>query len=219
MDVAGGFGAYIVAAVALVASHAVLSARPVRPALRRRLGAVGFYVVYSAVSLAALAAFVWAFLSVGAGPALFAPPPGARHAAIALMPLAVFLVLCRLTTGPAPTPGGVYRVSRFPGSVGVLLWALLHLLNMGDARRVLLFATMAAIALIALVRNERQRRRDGDPAPSVGILPFASTIMRRAPLPWREIGWHRLATTVAVYMALLLAHPYVLGVDPLAGID
>lgn len=219
MDVAGGFGAYIAAAVALVASHAMLSARPVRPALRRRLGAAGFYLLYSAISLAALAAFVWAFLSVGAGPTLFEPPPGARHAAIALMPLAVFLVLCRLTTRPASTPGGIYRVSRFPGSVGVLLWALLHLLNMGDARRVLLFATMAAIAIAALVRNECQRRRDGGQTAPVDILPFASVVMRRTPLPWREIGWRRLAATAAVYLALLFAHPYVLGVDPLAGMD
>ena len=159
------------------------------------------------------------FLWGGAGPPLFEPPPGARHAAVALMPLAVFLVLCRLTTRPAPTPGGIYRVSRFPGSVGVLLWALLHLLNMGDARRGLLFATMVAIALAALVRNERQRRRDGDPAPTVGILPFASTVTRRSPLPWREIGWRRLAAAATVYLALLFAHPYVLGVDPLAGMD
>ena len=79
MDLTLGFGGYIAAAVALVASHAALSAPPLRPMLRRRLGAAGFYVVYSAISLVTFAVFVWAFVSVGAGPEFFAPPPGVRR--------------------------------------------------------------------------------------------------------------------------------------------
>ena len=90
---------------------------------------------------------------------------------------------------------------------------------MGDARRVLLFATMAAIAIAALVRNECRRRRDGGQTAPVDILPFASVVMRHTSLPWREIGWRRLAATAAVDLAILFAHPYVLGVDPLAGMD
>ena len=40
-----------------------------------------------------------------------------------------------------------------PGSLGVLLWALVHLLNLGEARAVVVFAGLAVMTLIALVKN------------------------------------------------------------------
>ncbi|MEE8202270.1 MAG: NnrU family protein [Alphaproteobacteria bacterium] len=221
-----GFAAFLAAAVALVASHAVLSTPAVRPLLVRRFGHAGFLALYSAVSLAALAAFVWGYRAAEVDLWLYQPPPALRMVAVAAMPLAVFLVVGRLTTpcgtpdDPLP-PAGVYRVCRFPGSVGVLLWAALHLANVGFARPVILFATMAVIALVAVVNNERVRRRlarGGGAAhlAETSLVPFAAVAARRQRLAWAEIGWWRLALTLAVYLALLFGHPYVIGVDPLA---
>ncbi|MFQ5785899.1 MAG: NnrU family protein [Alphaproteobacteria bacterium] len=221
-----GFAAYLAAAAALVASHAVLSAPNVRPALIRGLGRPGFYAAYSALSFAALGAFVWTYAAVGSGFQLYQPLPGARLAVIALMPVAVFLVTGRITTPygapEAPRPAyGVYRICRFPGSVGLLLWAVLHLLNMGDARRTVLFATMALISVLALIKNQRLRRAsaraDGDADfADTRLVPFSAILAGRQRLVWREIGWRRLALTLAVYFALLFGHPYLIGVDPLA---
>ncbi len=221
-----GFAAYLAAAVALVASHAVLSAPALRPLLQRRLGKAGFHALYSAVSLAALAAFVWGYRAAAVDVWLYRPPPGAGLVAVAAMPLAVFLVVGRLTTpcgapaDPLP-PAGVYRICRFPGSVGLLLWAALHLASLGFARPVILFATVALIALIALAKNEWVRRRlarEGGAAylGETSLAPFAAVAARRARLVWGEIGWWRLALTLAVYLALLFGHARVIGVDPLA---
>ena len=52
-----------------------------------------------------------------------------------------------------------YRLSAAPGSLAVLLWALLHLLNLGEARQVVVFSGMVLIAGAALVRNLGLARR------------------------------------------------------------
>lgn len=217
-----GFVAYIAALAAMVLSHAVLSAPGVRPLLVRRLGRPGFIAVYSAVSFGALAALVWTYLTVDSGPWLFEPPTSAPLAAVVIMPLAVFLVVGRITTPygapEAPlAPAGIYRVCRYPGSVGLLIWALLHLINFGDARRALLFGVMALISILALVKNDRLRRRaDDGHLDDTRIVPFSAIFAARQEMPWREIAWWRFALAAAIYLALLLGHPWLLGADPLA---
>ena len=218
------FIAYIVALAAMVLSHALLSAPAVRSRMIERLGRPGFIAVYSAISLATFAALVWTYQSADSGPWLFDPPAGGRMAAAAIMPLAVFLVIGRITTPhgepEAPrAPEGIYRVCRYPGSVGLLIWAGLHLVNLGDARRTLLFAAMALIAVLAFIKNDRLRRRaKRESTEETRILPFSDILAGRRHMPWREIGWWRFALTAVLYGALLLGHPYVLGIAPLAGL-
>ena len=225
---AADFALYVAAAGVLVASHAVPSAPGIRPALIRGLGRKGFFAAYGILSTVTLAAFVWAYLGADTGDWLYTPPESGRLLAVLVMPLAIFLIVGRLTTPygapEAPNaPAGIYRICRFPGSLGLLIWASLHLLNMGDARRVVLFATMVAIVLIALAKNEWVRRRlagAGGAAylDETALIPFAAQITGRQSIVWGEIGWGRIALTLATYAALLLGHPYVIGVDPLAGI-
>jgi uncharacterized membrane protein len=72
---------------------------------------------------------------------------------------------------------------------------------------------MAAIALFALVKNwhtATPARRQA------GILPFAGILRGHQRLKWGEIGWGRLLLTIALWAALLLFHPVVIGPDPLA---
>ncbi len=222
------FALYLAAAGILVASHAVPSAPGIRPALIRGLGRRGFFAAYGILSTVTLAAFIWTYAAVEPGDWLYTPPENGHLIAVLVMPLAVFLIVGRLTTpygapeAPA-APAGIYRICRFPGSFGLLIWSLLHLLNMGDARRTVLFATMVAISLIALAKNEWVRRRiarNGGQAwlDETSLIPFAAQIAGRQRIVWSEIGWRRIGLTLAAYAALLLGHPYVLGIDPLAGI-
>ncbi len=199
----------------LILSHVLPSAPGPRKWLMVRLGHRGFYAAYSLVSLAVLALVVWAYRAAE-GPWLYTPTYEARYLAIGLMPLAVFLLIGRLTTRPrGDLPHGIYRITTVPGSLALTLWALLHLFNVGEARTVVIFAGMAVIALIALVKNHRQsppaRRR-------VGIVPFAAVLTGRERLVWHEIGWWRLGLAIATYLVLLAGHPYVIGVDPLLGV-
>lgn len=213
-------------AIFLFASHGILSAPKVRPWLLGNMGRLGFYGLYSTVSLAAMGGFIWAYLEEGAGEALYAPVPGARAAAIALMPLVIFLIIGRVTTKaghadiPLP-PVGVYRISRHPGSVAIFLWAMLHLANVVEVRNIIVFVTMTAIAGAALVKNEWLRRRAVTQSHNAyieetSIVPFLAILRNRQTLMPRETGWLRPVAALVLYGATLWLHPYILGVDPLA---
>jgi len=149
---------WLIAATAfLVASHVVPSAPGLREPLIGGLGRRTFLAAYSLVSLLALAWVVWAYRATAPGPWLYLPPPGARWLAGIGMLAAVFLVTARLTTrADQDKAAGIYRLSAVPGSLGVLLWALLHLLNRGEARLVVIFAGLALLAGWSVVKNRRR---------------------------------------------------------------
>jgi uncharacterized membrane protein len=206
----------IAATVLVIASHVVPSAPRMRACLIDAFGRTGYYAGYSLLSLLTLGVLIWAYRTAGPQDWLYAPHPAARFVAVVAMLVATFLVTARLTTrAPPDRPIGIYRVIAVPGSLGVLLWALVHLLNLGDARAVVVFAGLAVMTLIALVKNLRVA------APAyrdVGWLPFAAIVSGRQILSWREIGWWRLGLALLVYATILHVHPIVIGRDPLAGI-
>jgi uncharacterized membrane protein len=206
----------IAATLLVIASHVVPSAPGFRERLIGRVGCSVFYAGHSLVSLLTLGLLIGAYRSAGPQDWLYAPVPGARMVAIVAMLLATLLLTARLTTrAPPDHPIGIYRVTAVPGSLGVLLWTLVHLLNLGEARAVVVFAGLAVMTLIALLKNLRVA------APAyrdVGWLPLAAIMSGREVLLWREIGWFRLGLALLVYASLLYLHPIVIGRDPLAGI-
>lgn len=209
-------------ALLLFLSHALPSWPGVRPALIGRLGRRGFMALHSVGSLLTLTLFILAYRAADGGEVLFTPAGWAAPLVAVVMPLVFLLLLARVTTrfgtldAPA-APQGIYRITRCPGSLGLLLWALAHLNATGDGRRVVLFVTMAVIALFAIVKNEivlgrspagRAFRRE------TSVLPFAALPggLGRA---LAEIGAARLAGAVAAYAAMLILHPWLFGIDPL----
>jgi uncharacterized membrane protein len=205
----------IAATLLMIASHALPSAPGPRQRLIRTLGRPGFHVAYSLISLLTLGLLIWAYQAVGPQPWLYAPSRAARVIAPVAMFVATFLITARLTT---PTTSdrayGIYRVTVVPGSLGVLLWTVVHLLNLGDARAVIVFGGFALIALFALIKNlvgaGAQRRE-------VGWVPFVAIARGRQAWVWREIGWWRLALALVVYGSLIYLHPIVIGRDSLSG--
>ena len=220
-----GWTAYIAAGLALVLSHAALSAPGVRPWLYARLGRIAFYAGYTVISTAALAAFVLAYRAADTGPQLFVSAGPARLLAVILMPLAFLGIIARLTTRARCgetllPPAGVYRITRAPGSLAVLLWAGLHMLNMGDAKRFAGFAVMALLGIAAIVKNEIVLARSDDPLAETWrrqttLVPTLALDRRSAVQALGEIGWSRLAGGLVAYAAVLALHPYVFGLDPL----
>jgi len=209
--------ALLIAATALViASHLVPSAPGLRERLIGAFGRTAFFAGHSLISLLTLGLLIWAYWAAGPQDWLYVPHPFARTIALVVMLVAVFLVTARLTTrAPPDGPVGIYRVSAVPGSLGVLLWALVHLLNLGEARAVVVFTGLAVMTLIALIKHLRLA------APAyrdVGWLPLAALVRKREGLVWREIGWWRLGLALLIYAALLHLHPIVIGRDPLAGL-
>lgn len=211
------------AALVLFASHALPSWPGVRPALIARMGRSGFVALHSLGSTLALLLFVWAYREAAGGAPLFIPAGWAAPLVVALMPLAFLLVVARVTSkaghpeAPNP-PVGIYRITRYPGSLGLLLWALLHLQATGDGRRVVLFGTMAAIALFAIVKNDWVlRRSDAGRAhrAKTSVLPFAAILAGRQRFVPGEIGWGRLLAGLAAYAGMIALHPLLFGIDPL----
>lgn len=208
--------ALVAATFLMVASHVVPSAPKLRARLVGRLGRRPFLAAYSALSLAALALVVVAYRAAEPGPWLFTPGPAQRWLAVTVMPIAVLLVVGRLTTPAGDgAPAGIDRLTAVPGSLGVLLWCALHLANVAEARLTVVFGGMATIALVSTIKNWRQAtpayRRSG-------LVPLSGIALGRQRLVWREIGWWRLALTVAGYLTLLGLHPIVIGANPLAGL-
>ncbi|BAI73088.1 hypothetical protein AZL_024500 [Azospirillum sp. B510] len=212
------------AAALLFLSHALPSWPGLRPALIARLGRGGFVAIHSIGSLAALTLFVLAYRAADGGEVVFTPAGWAAPLVALVMPVVFLLLVARVTTRfggqsePNP-PRGIYRLTRAPGSLALLLWALAHLNATGDGRRVLLFGTMAAIALFALVKNEILLGRG-----SAGRAFRAETslVPLAGPQGWRgagrglvEMGPARLAGGLAAYAGMLMLHPLLFGVDPL----
>ncbi len=173
------------------------SAPGLRGRLIRALDRPGFYAGHALSSLLTLGLLIWAYRAAGPQPWLYAPFPAARHIALAAMPIAILLVSARLTTRAEPDrPRGIYRITAVPGSLGILLWALVHLLNLGEARAVVVFGGLALMTLIALVKNLLL----ADPAyRDVGWVPFAAIAAGRQTFIWREIGWWRLGLALVVF--------------------
>ena len=131
------------------------------------------------------------------------------------MLLATFLVTTRLTTrAPPDRPIGIYRVTAVPGSLGVLLWALVHLLNLGEARAVVVFAGLAVMTLIAL-RQEPGARR---PGVSRGRLAAVRRDRARTGILSARDRLVAGRPRAAGLREPLYLHPIVIGRDPLAGI-
>jgi uncharacterized membrane protein len=232
----GSLAALALATAVFVASHVVLSTLPIRSRLVAALGETGFRLGYSLLALALLA---WLVAAYRAAPfvELWWPPPGLRHLSLLLVAVASVLLVAGLTTaGPAPiqpgrgngagvaaaSPVGIYRITRHPAMWALGLWAVAHLLANGDRAAVILFAGMAGLALAGAINSDHRRRAvlgDGWAGyrAQTSFLPFQAILAGRTRLRLGEIGLARLAGGLALFAALLFAHPWLFGVSPLPG--
>lgn len=221
-----GLTGLILATLAFVGGHFLLSSAPLRGPLAGALGELGFAAVYS---ILAIASFAWMLISYGAAPhrELWPSLPILRFIPLAVMPLAVLFVIGGYTQRnptavmqPMAAPGrdpapGILTITRHPVMWGVALWALSHIPPNGDAASLVLFGGLAVLALGGTVAMDAKRRAR-DPASFARLeavtsnVPFAAMRAGRTRLgriePWR------LILAAAAYFALLAAHPWIAGV-------
>lgn len=203
---------------------------PVRPAVKARLvgmlGPRGFGLAYSALSLAMLTVLIRA---AGAAPdlQLWYQMGWHRHVAHLGM-LAVCLILAFSIARPNPFSfggagndtfdpdrAGLVRWTRHPILLALALWAGVHLLPNGDLAHVILFAVLGGFAIAGRTLIDRRKRRD------LGLSHWSRLEAARKaaprfqkPLSWRGVILRSLVGLV-VFTALILAHPYVIGVPAL----
>ncbi|TWA84615.1 putative membrane protein [Azospirillum brasilense] len=216
----------------LLLTHFGISSTPLRAALVGRLGEKPYLGLYS---LIAALAFWWLVAAYNGAPYVPVWPPagGLAWVPVLLVPVALFLLVAGLST-PNPTSvgqetlltgdrepvRGILRVTRNPFLWGVGLWAVAHMVPNGDLGSLILFGTLALLALggSVLIDAKLARRLGAEwdrYAARTSNLPFAAILAGRQSLVWKEIGWWRPAVTLLLYGGLLHLHRMLFGVSPL----
>ena len=143
--------------------HLIPSVPPLRAALVARMGEMPYRGVFALIAFASLVMVVWGFSAAPFEP-VYSPPGWGRHAAMALVPLALVLFAA------ANMPTHIRSVVRHPMLLGLLLWALAHLAANGDLRSVTLFGTFAGFAVVATASAvARGKRPATDKAPRLAL--------------------------------------------------
>ena len=205
--------------------HFGVSGTRLRDALVLRLGEGPYR---GAFALASVIGLVWMIYGYRHAPtvALWAPLPGLRPAAFALVFVAFLFVGIGLAT-PSPTrvgmesrlaqgadmARGMVRVTRHPFLWGVALWSLVHLIMNGDLASVILFGSLLLLALGGTVAIDAKRRRKfGDAwtqfAQTTSSVPFAAILSGRNRIDSAvsEIGIVRPLVAALAYALIFYLH-------------
>jgi len=219
-----GWSEFALAFVVFLLSHSVPVRAPVKPWLVARVGPAAFAAGYSVLSLVVLA---WLIKAAGDAPFV---PLWAWAPWQAMVPLAVMLLVCLLlchalgrpnpfsfggarTVPFDPARPGVVRLTRHPLLLALALWAAAHLVPNGDLAHVILFGVFAGFAGLGGRIIDRRKQREMGPdwheaRAQVALSPLSQALGQTVTLP-------RLGAAVALWLALIAAHPWVLGVSPL----
>ena len=128
-----------------------------RTRTRARLGALRWRALYTLLSLLGFVLIVWGFGQARQAPVqLWSPPLGLRHLAL-LLTLLSFVLLAATYV-----PGNRIRARiHHPMSVGVMLWAMAHLLANGNVAHVMLFGTFLIWSVLVFMAAKRLDKQGG----------------------------------------------------------
>ena len=182
-------------------THVVLSSNPVRPRAVRLFGERLFQGLYALVAFAIFVPLVMVYAgNKHAGPLLWFVDPNLLTDLITRVgnSIAVLLVVAGLfrpsptgvTGTPSRKPRGVQRITRHPLFMGIVLWALMHLLVNGFASDVAFFGGFVLFALFGSWHQDRRQTAlpDGAYAKFCEQSPFLPFTRRGILKGLREIG-------------------------------
>ena len=201
----------IVAAVAFLLLHLVVSGTRVRESAIEAVGRGAYLGLFSFASVCLLIWLAIAYGGVWREPSdkiYWASSAITRTIQLIVQLIALVFVVPGLTTrnptsvgseGALESPDvvrGMLRVTRHPFLWGVAIWAAGHILVNGDLAGLILFGTMFGLALFGTVSIDAKRERAlGDAwkafAAKTSNVPFAAIMAGRQTLNIGEIGWAR----------------------------
>lgn len=221
----------ILACLLFLGSHLIIAGGPLRGPLVRALGEPGYRGLFSVLEIVLLG---WVILAYVGAPreSLWMTPTWLRWLALVINFLAAgFIVIGLLTPSPTAAGGegqlkrpdaarGVLRITRHPFLCGVALWAITHLVTNGDTASLVLFATLFLLAALGPRSIDAKRARQyGERwqqfAAATSVLPFAAIAAGRNRFVPGEIGAWRVGVAVLVFVVLLVAHRWIVGVPAL----
>ncbi len=138
--------------------HLVPSFPGLREGLVGRLGPNPYKGVYSLLSLAGLILIGWGYTRIDYRE-LWTAPEWASHLAFAVMPVVFILFVA------AELKGHIRKRIKHPMIIGVLLWALIHLLNNGDRAALYLFGSFAVYSVFSIISSTRRGKLPAYDAP------------------------------------------------------
>ncbi|MBO6756100.1 MAG: NnrU family protein [Roseibium sp.] len=214
-----------VAFLAFFGTHTLPLRPPVRPWLVARLGAAGFGLAYSALSLLMAA---WLFIAAARAPhvPLWSWAPWQNLVPLCVMPVVCLIVASAIgrpnpfSFGGAqndhfdPPRAGIVRYTRHPLLVALALWAGAHLIPNGDVAHILVFGSFAGFALLGRRLVDRRKKRDMGARWSALREAVAAQPLAPRPLSWPG-ALVRAGCGVLLYVFLLWIHPWLFGVNPI----
>ncbi len=218
----------LMAAAFWFVTHHSLASGLMRARLVAGLGANGFRIFYSILSVLALVLLARAWGAADAVP-IWTTPAWLRLV-LALIMLPAFLFFAAgLLRNPTGIGGeglvgqqirGIQRITRHPVLWSFALWALVHLIGNGDLASVIFFGTFAISAFIGMPSIDRKLAARAPEAAArlqaaTSILPFGAIMAGRNRLVLAEIGWLAPALAVIGWAAMLHFHARFFGVPAL----
>ena len=225
----GSIGAVWLAAIVFVGLHA-LSSTPLRGILVKRIGEGPYLGLFSVLAAASMFWLVWAYVAAPYEP-VWPQLTWTRYLPLVVMPFAFVLVVCAFTTrsptmvrgegqadSPDPAPG-ILRITRHPFLWAIALWSASHIPAKGDVASLVLFGSLAALALLGMSLIDRKAETRlgaawGPIALTTSVIPFLAAIQGRTPIDWGEIGWRRIGLGLGLYLVFLLIHEWLIGLSP-----
>ncbi len=161
------------------------------------LGEMRWKGLYSAVSIGSLALVIWGFSLARVGaPVLWVAPMGLHY----VTALLVFVSFVLLTA--AYVPGTRIKAALgHPMTLGVMIWAVAHLLSAGSLADVLLFGSFLVWAAAVYTAARRRDRAAGTQPPAGRLARDAVVLVISA------VAWIALAAG---------AHQWLFGLRPFA---
>lgn len=225
-----GWGEFAAALALFFLSHGISGLPSLRQALRRRLGARGYGLLYGALSLVI---FYWLIQAAGQAPyiMLWETAPWQYIVPNVVMPLVCLLLTCGIgvvnpfslggTAEPfSPQSPGIAGITRHPLLWAVILWASAHLFPNGDLAHVLLFVSLGFYGLVStLIFDARRRAAWGAAqwhvlAAHTSWLPGWAWVTGRWRGDWQQLPWRRVIAALCLYLIILGTHAAVIGVTP-----
>ena len=224
-----GWGEFLLAGFAFLASHAIPSMPRLKGALVAIFGPRGWTIAFSTLSTVLL---FWLIFAAGRAPyvALWSQDTWARWLLNIAMPIAILLGSYGVgapnpfafegrSSGFDPDRPGIVGLTRQPLLWAILLWAGAHLVANGDLAHVILFGAFALFTGVGMRALEGRKRRIWGAAEwqrlaaHTALIPFAALLSQR----WRPSALPsplRLIVALAVWGALYALHAPVIGVSP-----
>jgi uncharacterized membrane protein len=220
----------LIAAVIWIGIHLGIAGTRVRDTIVARIGDGPFRGLFSLLSILAIVFLVRAWSTAGTT-LLWASPVWLNWLLAAVMLIAFVLFVASVSrrnptmvtgeTAMAQPPRGIQRVTRHPMLWSFALWAAVHIVGNGDTAAIVFFAAFLVTALAGMPSIDAKLARRDPPtwqalSAATSIVPFVAIAQGRNRFVPGEIGWQTVLIGAVVWLVLLLLHPWLFGVPPLA---